>query len=371
MKNRQELFSAAVLASIMLFAPAEAHAAGSFIAMAMNELGNYIRWLLNPPPELRVVYGILGLGCILLGPIVYRFVVSLPCGLLFAAIGAGLGAMVGGKVVAVIGGLIGLSVGLSIGWALHQLGIFIIGAWFGWLFLSAIWIAVFKSPPGGIVTVLAFLIGVIAVALSALLITVISSLIGTVLVSIAMQASGNPWMLVGLTALGVLVQSAIGRFGIGASNNEAAAEGGNALPGGVGVLIGGVLVAGQALLVAIRKLFVSGGYAAVAVAESPGASAPAWDLVVFLDGKEIFRRSLPTAATLRLGRNAEMDIVVPHDWVSGHHLDIEVGVNGLRVTDRGSRNGTWKSGRERIESDRPGDGDWYQLGTAQVLFRRA
>jgi ABC-type multidrug transport system ATPase subunit/pSer/pThr/pTyr-binding forkhead associated (FHA) protein len=62
------------------------------------------------------------------------------------------------------------------------------------------------------------------------------------------------------------------------------------------------------------------------------------------------------AATLRLGRAAENDIVIPSAVVSGHHAEITVQGDGqYTITDLGSRNGLLSEGR-RIQSAalRPG-----------------
>lgn len=371
MKDRQELVIAAVLTALMLLAPTEAHAARSIIDMAMNQLGSYVQWLLHPSPELRTVYGICGLGCILFGPIVYRFVVSLPCGLLFAAIGAGLGALAGGEIMAVLGGLLGFFVGLGIGWALHQLAIFVVGAFCGWLLFSAISAAVFHSPPGIVVAILAFIVGLVAVALSALLISVISAFIGALLIAIATQSMGNVWLLAALTVIGVLLQWALRRIGKRASGKDTEADPGKARSAALGALLAGVPTVVQAPKAALDKIVVPSRSPVALAADSQSADSPAWQLLVYVEGKEVLRHRLPPAAKLRLGRDDKMDVVVPHDWVSGHHLDVDVGVDGVQIRDKGSRNGTWKSGSERIESDRPRDGDWYQMGTAQLLFRRA
>lgn len=277
MKEKSWHMHAMILAAAVSMLPAEAHAARSLIDLVLGEMQGYLFWLLYPPPALRWVYGILGAGCIVFGPAVYRFVVSLPGGLLLALIGAGIGAASGSQFFAIVGALIGFFVGLSIAWALHQLGIFIVGTWFGWLILSGIWSAVFDSRPGMIVAILAFLYGLFAVALSNLLIGVISSFIGALLITIAAGMHGNLWLLLGLTAVGVAVQSAIGRWGKGERKSESGGEAGQAL----GEVIKGLLAALFAIGLKIKTLLfdrrskvVQAGGATMPADELPATDAP-------------------------------------------------------------------------------------------------
>ncbi len=266
--KRRTLLAHAVFGSILVIAaPEQAYAVSGLADLALGQVQGYLWQLLHPSPELRWVYGLLGAGCIVFGPAVYRFVVSLPGGLLLGAVGAGLGAVIGGQFLAIIGGLLGFVVGLSIAWALYQIGIFILGAWYGWVVLAGAWMGLFGTRPGAIVAILAFLCGLLAVALSNLFIAVVSAFVGGLLLSIAAGSPGNPWVLLGLTAIGVGVQAAMGGAGKQSKQSGDDANIGNALAAG----IAGLIAALAAIISGLKRIIANGSRGAERSVELDGA----------------------------------------------------------------------------------------------------
>ncbi len=70
-----------------------------------------------------------------------------------------------------------------------------------------------------------------------------------------------------------------------------------------------------------------------------------------------------------LGRDEAADIRIDDEGISRRHLQIEVGPDGVRVSDLGSQNGSFHQG-ERFESQLLTDGDRLQLGiNTTLLFR--
>ncbi len=62
-----------------------------------------------------------------------------------------------------------------------------------------------------------------------------------------------------------------------------------------------------------------------------------------------------------VGRHAGCRVVLTHESVSREHAEIDVGPQGIVVTDLGSANGTWR-GAERIERETFHDGDTLRFG---------
>jgi transcriptional regulator with XRE-family HTH domain len=81
-------------------------------------------------------------------------------------------------------------------------------------------------------------------------------------------------------------------------------------------------------------------------------------------------RAIPLGhEALTLGRDATCAVVVSSPFVSRQHVRIELGADGPRVSDLGSRNGTYLNG-ERL--DAPGllrHGDVLTLGDVQIECR--
>ena len=70
----------------------------------------------------------------------------------------------------------------------------------------------------------------------------------------------------------------------------------------------------------------------------------------------------------RLGRSTDNEISLDDITVSRHHADIVAQVDGFRVRDAGSLNGTYHN-LERIETEEPlGNGDEIQVGKFRLVF---
>ncbi len=74
--------------------------------------------------------------------------------------------------------------------------------------------------------------------------------------------------------------------------------------------------------------------------------------------------------TYRVGKQAGNELVLRDSTVSRCHLVIEVLVSRVRVTDNGSRNGTFFKGR-RFESMDVGPGVSIRLGRSELRFEAA
>jgi hypothetical protein len=70
---------------------------------------------------------------------------------------------------------------------------------------------------------------------------------------------------------------------------------------------------------------------------------------------------------VQAGRHPESDIFLDDVTVSRRHAEIVREVDGYRVRDAGSLNGTYLN-RERVESALLADGDELQIGTFKLVF---
>jgi pSer/pThr/pTyr-binding forkhead associated (FHA) protein len=76
---------------------------------------------------------------------------------------------------------------------------------------------------------------------------------------------------------------------------------------------------------------------------------------------------LRSAATTRIGRALDNDIIVGDASVSRHHASIEYRNGGFLVRDLGSQNGTWMDGK-RVTEALLSSGDALRLGDAFFTF---
>lgn len=186
---------AAIMTTVIvmfLAIPVFAWAWGPMGGFIEREVYNTLYALTHPSGLLKTIYIVLGIGCLIFGAAVYRFVVCLPGGILGGAFGGAFGMTAGGgEIFAILGGLLGFSLGISLAWFLHQLGIFIAGAWFGYLLFSGLGAAIFNSTPGIFTFILALIAGGFAVALSNALIVVIASFVGSILILLSFGKMDN------------------------------------------------------------------------------------------------------------------------------------------------------------------------------------
>jgi pSer/pThr/pTyr-binding forkhead associated (FHA) protein len=65
-------------------------------------------------------------------------------------------------------------------------------------------------------------------------------------------------------------------------------------------------------------------------------------VITFMSGAEDGRGAMPRGMVISLGREEHSDVVVPYDSrVSRRHAQIELDGDQLRLSDLGSRNGTY------------------------------
>jgi DNA-binding winged helix-turn-helix (wHTH) protein len=69
-----------------------------------------------------------------------------------------------------------------------------------------------------------------------------------------------------------------------------------------------------------------------------------------------------------VGRGTECGVRLPSVRVSRIHVRIHADAGGVRVSDAGSKNGTWVNGRPLAEPTRLADGDELVLGTFKLVF---
>ncbi len=95
-----------------------------------------------------------------------------------------------------------------------------------------------------------------------------------------------------------------------------------------------------------------------------------WTVSLFEGGQMVGQQQLQPGEYM-LGREPGVDLVLNDAAVSRQHLHLRVSdEHHLMVQDMKSSNGTWRLGRERIVLEQPDDGDWYQMGTAQIIFKK-
>jgi hypothetical protein len=97
----------------------------------------------------------------------------------------------------------------------------------------------------------------------------------------------------------------------------------------------------------------------VVAGETP-AAAPASEAARL----EIGTRTVPVTGAVVLGRGVEADVQLPDTGVSRRHAQVE----GTRLTDLGSTNGTRLNGTRVTEAELV-DGDRITLGSTEIVFR--
>ena len=90
--------------------------------------------------------------------------------------------------------------------------------------------------------------------------------------------------------------------------------------------------------------------------------------LVLLDGDQPVR-TIPVGRRVRLGRQADNDLVVTDPGVSRHHAEVTNERGTCTLRDLGSTNGTVVNGA-RVREHALRDGDRIQLGSSVVEFRR-
>jgi hypothetical protein len=98
-------------------------------------------------------------------------------------------------------------------------------------------------------------------------------------------------------------------------------------------------------------------------AESNGAPC----LVLITDGEEV--RTVPVPRRIRIGRQADNDLVISDPGVSRHHAEVTNENGSCTLRDLGSTNGTLVNGSAATEHPLR-DGDRISLGSSVVEFRR-
>jgi hypothetical protein len=115
----------------------------------------------------------------------------------------------------------------------------------------------------------------------------------------------------------------------------------------------------------VRSAVVAGELPAVPAAPAPpvpdAAEAPAVAPEAFL---EIGTRRVPLTGPVVLGRGVEADVQLPDTGVSRRHAQVD----GARIQDLGSTNGTRVNGSRVAEADLD-DGDRITLGSTEIVFR--
>lgn len=98
-----------------------------------------------------------------------------------------------------------------------------------------------------------------------------------------------------------------------------------------------------------------------------GAQSPA-SLTVIEDGRS---RPVPIAGTVKIGRQADNDIVISDPGVSRHHAHVVAGANGsYLVKDLDSTNGTTVNG-SFVREHQLRDGDRIVVGHTVIEFKRS
>jgi hypothetical protein len=90
--------------------------------------------------------------------------------------------------------------------------------------------------------------------------------------------------------------------------------------------------------------------------------------LVLLDGDEPVR-TLPIGRRVRIGRQADNDLVVTDPGVSRHHAEVTSERGTCALRDLGSTNGTLVNGT-RVSEHVLRDGDRVQIGSSVIEFRR-
>ncbi|MCW2706943.1 MAG: hypothetical protein JWM22_785 [Frankiales bacterium] len=115
----------------------------------------------------------------------------------------------------------------------------------------------------------------------------------------------------------------------------------------------------------VRSAVVAGELPAVPAAPAPPAPGAAEAAAVAPEAfLEIGTRRVPLTAPVVLGRGVEADVQLPDTGVSRRHAQVD----GARIQDLGSTNGTRVNGSRVAEADLD-DGDRITLGSTEIVFR--
>src|SRR4051812_12859480 len=109
----------------------------------------------------------------------------------------------------------------------------------------------------------------------------------------------------------------------------------------------------------------------VAATAAVGAAAPTRsDQVLCIDGDRSFTVAIPGAGELLIGRGPDAGLSVDDPLVSRAHAQLLVVPSGLRLSDLGSRHGTYLNGERVGEPRLVGSGDVIAIGNAVLVVRR-
>ena len=99
-----------------------------------------------------------------------------------------------------------------------------------------------------------------------------------------------------------------------------------------------------------------------------GPSASSVQVVVTVLSGSSKGHSVPLTGTLRVGKSADNDLIVPDDTVSRHHCELIRSVDGIIVKDLGSTNGTKVSGA-RVQEAIVAPGAIVRVGEVDLALR--
>jgi pSer/pThr/pTyr-binding forkhead associated (FHA) protein len=134
------------------------------------------------------------------------------------------------------------------------------------------------------------------------------------------------------------------------------------------------LLFGRILLLALLYLFLFGAVrAGMGVIRRGAPSRPQnpLTLMVVAGPPELTGVRIPLDSPVRIGRAADLELVIADDFVSTHHAQVVPTADGPQLEDLDSTNGTLLNGR-RVTSATPlAAGDEIEVGTVKLKVSRS
>jgi len=88
--------------------------------------------------------------------------------------------------------------------------------------------------------------------------------------------------------------------------------------------------------------------------------------LIVISGRSVGKMYKVASREMYLGRSPEADIFIDDDGVSRRHAKLVQGVEGIRLLDLGSTNGTFANGK-KVDAQLLVDGDRIQIGSTTIL----
>jgi hypothetical protein len=295
----------------------------------------------------KVILAGAGLAMLLAGYKIYRFIIMVPGLLLGGLLGMAIGADDGG-LMAIIGLLLGAAVGAVVALVIHDLMVFLTGAFIGVAVMGGAFLAGGDLPDPAFVVIAGLIGGVGLLVLSKTAIIFFTSAVGSLLFGMGVEATGL-WLLL-FFGVGVAVQyglaNALGdKVGLGTG------------PAAIGKAKTGVAGSGVKPLPKPKPALQYGQVA--------GGAAPVLTTSAYFIANEGQRINLTDQMTI--GRGSDCKLRLMGRNVSRRHATLRHSDGSWYIQDQDSAGGTFVNG-QRVNASRLMPGDQVGIGDHTLRF---